>query len=1224
MNSDGHCVQPLPDQAAREAAQTCLDVNLLLQAGAGSGKTSALVDRYLYILDHDKGADIDNIVAITFTRKAAREMKERIRAALAKRMETAEGSDLRRLRERVRKLETAPICTIHSLCASLLEQYPFAANLDPRFTLLDEVQTTLQLSRTVEESLVAGLNEERDTAVDVVSHLGGLAKAQRVIVELLRRRAQYYEYLCNPPTAEAILRDWQEIERSACEEMLASFEQELKARGLLAELEGAARVAQKLQRDDKLAVKVLTAWELLHQGSPTDVDGMLSFSDAISSATKNYNVGNSDNWGGDDRKKAVQGTLKSIKEAAENCFKPLKEAATQATEKTAQLAAAIWAEAANALKAWREIEDSIPALDFDDVQIRLRDLLRTNEDVRHAVQTRFRHVLVDEFQDTDGLQRDLVWLIAGLQEGGERAGRVFLVGDAKQSIYRFRNADVTVFNEACQEFERAADARVERLSATFRAHTKLVEFFNALFRDERLLGERAEREFEVAYESMKAIRGPLGEAPWVFGMLAVADENDSAVLQRVAEAELIAKVVRRLLDARPLVYDHDQDAYRPLGPGDIAILFRAAGDVRIYEEELDRLNIPYYNAAGRGFYTRPEVTDLLNLMRAVANPQDEVALVGVLRSPLFAVSDATLFCLAQARGTWWQRLMNAPQAIAQGEEPYCQMAAEEHPRIRLAAELLAQWRDVYERIPVSSLLEQVLESTGYSAAMAALPAGERCVANIHKLLDRAREFDRAGRGDLAAFAEELTSLAEEDVKEEQAPTEEEYGDSVRLSTIHGAKGLQWPVVIVADLDRREQQDAALSGVRMHPKFGIVPAEVDLGPDAVWRLAGQVVKMANDEEEAAERKRLLYVALTRASEILIMSAGVKLEDNGEIKTIGGAWLANILEACGVGPIKWEPEAQGRMEIRSHLCPWFLARRGAEPDLSWLDGLSQMPPSEEEATEALPRHVDLAALLVPVPPDASARQRFTVTELARYLQCPRYYWLRYVEGLPDQVLRQPSSSTGLSALDIGNLAHHLLRMVGTGGLDALESLLGPIIPGGRALRSLDESDVAVLRGCLVWYLEHDFYRQTIAGARLRTEAPVSFPLGDVLVEGKMDAVADTDDGLVVIDYKTGVGPEEGVAGLEDEGPVDADRFQVALYAYGLRVVTGEWPREGVIVYLREPGRIERVLMPQEAEEAARKALRAVTEITQGLAGVPPGGEHECSACRLEWACKKVETA
>ncbi|MCX7598522.1 MAG: UvrD-helicase domain-containing protein, partial [Armatimonadetes bacterium] len=469
----------LPDQAAREAAQTCLDVSFLLEAGAGSGKTRALVDRYLSILDNDEQADVENIVAITFTRKAAREMKERIRAELVARMATAGDDDLRRLRERIRKLETAPICTIHSFCASILEQYPFAAELDPRFTLLDETQTDVNLPRVVEDSLLSRLSsdseQDSNTAARVISYFGGLPKAGDAIVELLYKRSQYYDYLCAPPSAEEIGRSWEERERQFYGPIREQFVSELRAQDLVSRISAAAEIARAIPDSDHLAKQVLRVHYLLQDGPPLHSDGLADFRTEILNATKNINMGRQDNWGGREKIEQARRAMAAVRELAQNLLGELNTLATQYSEETVEVAAAIWAEAAAALQAWRDFEATIPALDFEDVQIRLRDLLRSNAEVRRALQARFRHILVDEFQDTDGLQRDLVWLLAGLQQDGEGSGRVFVVGDAKQSIYRFRNADVKVFTDACRQFEEDSGARRERLTATFRAHSGLVD-----------------------------------------------------------------------------------------------------------------------------------------------------------------------------------------------------------------------------------------------------------------------------------------------------------------------------------------------------------------------------------------------------------------------------------------------------------------------------------------------------------------------------------------------------------------------------------------------------------------------------------------------------------------------------------------------------------------------------------------------------------------------------
>ncbi len=1212
---------PPPDQAERDAATTHLGVHLLLDAGAGSGKTSALVARYLRILaaEAEGPALLDRIAAITFTNKAAQEMRSRLRGSFTELLRrAADPNEVRAWRGYIRRLETAPIQTIHALCTSLLRQFPFAADVDPRFEVLNDLDTTVQLPRAIRDSLLLGLQEGRATAGLAVGYYEGLDHAVEALRTIVSKREKYRCFLDSPPDAASLLAQWGEEEARWVRQALDGLLADPAWEAVLGRLSDHADVA-RASPEDKLSPAVLNMHDLATRLPQPEAGALAEWMRELEAATKTGNVGTKAVWGASGGAQAVRKDVKEVCAVATEHLGPLLGAVSP-SEETAELAAAIWQEARHALDAWQGYKAAVPALDYDDLQIAVRDLLRDNDEVRAQVQGCFRHILVDEFQDTSALQWEIIQLLSGREGRGDDAGRLFLVGDAKQSIYRFRDADVTAYNGVRRGFGAAKDCEVHRLSASFRPNAGLMAFFNAVFPVAALLSDSPGASYEAWYEPMQAIREATPVSPPAIGML-VADGSEQAVYRRLAEGAAIARLIRALLADPPLIVDHSaaegEPRQRPLRAGDIAVLFRAMTQVHLYEDQLWEAGIPYYNATGRGFFGRPEVTDILNVLRVLANPEDAIALVGVLRSPLFCLSDQTLFWLAQDRDhTWWERLQAAAPDTAREREPYSLIPLEEMPRVRRAAQLLASWRRAHDRFTLSGLIRDVVERTGYSAAMAAQAGGLRAVANLGKLTDLARSFEQSGRGGVAAFAEFLLALTAADTQEAQAPTEEEESESVRLTSVHGAKGLQWPVVIVADLGRGESGSDEVPLTRAHPRWGLVPAEPGDYRPRRWRLMGEIIAQQEAAEAEAEDKRVLYVAMTRASDLLVLSSSFRPGPSGpDGRSIGsGSWLLRLLAACGIETRDLQPGAEMTRLGEDAPCPWYLLPPDCDdvpPFEVVLRGEAPEPVSPPD--EPAPEPLDFARALRSFPPDTEARQRFAVTELADYLTCPRYYFLRHVEALPDVAAAEPALSRELSPIERGTLAHRLLQMIGKGGLAGLDELLGPTIPGGGGLRRLTDADQRQLRRLLEWFLAGEFYARHLRDAdRLRTEAWVCLELDGVLVEGKVDAVAEAGERMTLVDYKTG----RGRTGVRDEGEPDANRFQIALYSHGLERVLGRRPDLGALVYLADE-RIDEIETAAAGPEAARQARDAIARIRGGQFPPMPSPD-KCSRCRLRWAC------
>ncbi|MGD9029976.1 MAG: UvrD-helicase domain-containing protein, partial [Anaerolineae bacterium] len=544
------------------------------------------------------------------------------------------------------------------------------------------------------------------------------------------------------------------------------------------------------------------------------------------------------------------------------------------------------------------------ALDFHDLESGALALLQDHPEVRTRWQRQVEAILVDEFQDTNQRQRDLARLLDG------DAGKLFIVGDAKQSIYAFRGADVTVFR-AERERIVASGGRGWPLATSYRAHRGLVSALNDLLRP--VLGEEADphRPWAEPFAPIAPHRqdpGPGIEPPYVELHLTVGSKGDGA-LDRAARA-LVARLAEMVESGAHVIGD---DGLRPLNYGDIAILCRASSSFGHYEDALDEAGLPYLTVAGRGFYDRPEIRDLLNALTALADPTDDLALVGLLRSPAVALSDAAIYWLVRARGeepvTLWDVLRRGDDELALGDSVDlgdC-VGPLANQRAARAVSLISRLHTMAGRTAVGDLLKAFLDETHYRAAL--LRAGQgRAVRNVDKLLGDAHTSGLVG---VSAFLEYVSGLQDSGAREGEARTV--AGGAVQIMSVHQAKGLEFPVVVLGDATWGG--GGGRRGLLTDPELGVVlplKDEEDQLP-AVYRLA----QAREDDQGAAESDRLLYVAATRAREKLLVSAylgGIK-KDTTPYKL--GGWLGKLGHPLGLHQVEIPYDDQGGLVHRWEL-------------------------------------------------------------------------------------------------------------------------------------------------------------------------------------------------------------------------------------------------------------------------------------------------------------------
>jgi ATP-dependent helicase/nuclease subunit A len=872
----------LTDRQAEAATSRGADVTVT--AGAGSGKTRALVGRYLSLLE--EGQPLRSLVAITFTDKAAREMRTRIRQAITEKVERlkvegstcnpsgrASGRSLQPATDLWQtafvELDAARIGTIHSLCAAILRAHPAEAGVDPAFAVLEEGTAAALKAQAVEAALVWATTDPGAARLFGLFTEHGLRDGLTGLVAHRLDAAPAFAAVGADP-----LGPWANA--------LATWLDSRLAGDWTAALDVlAARRAQT--PDDRLELarrQVLARWEevqaaLAAQDWDATFDELRALRSAISTG------GTKANWDEADLA-AVRAAMTTLRAHYDNELVPLvgkdRPARWALDREVAQVLPDLRRLFESAVAGYDRLKDARQALDFDDLEARTVALLEGNAGVRARWQSEVRAVLVDEFQDTNERQRRIVYALAGLD------GRLFVVGDAKQSIYRFRGADVTVFRRV-QADVAAAGGRSIDLDLTFRAHDPLLRITSALL--EPILGTQDDpaRPYAVPFAPLQAHRSapdrPVGE-PYVEFHLGLGETADSG---RQAAAAALANRLLALHQAEGIDW------------GDVALLFRASTAFGVYEDALEWAGIPFVTVAGKGFYDRPEVRDLLNALAAIADPTDDLALAGLLRSPAFGVSDAGLYRLRwDGNGCCqplWEALSRGNPSVVALLDPV------DAARVETARAVIGELHNLAGRAPVAQVLKRFLDLTHYRAilrlAAGVTPAAPgRAVRNVDKLLADAHRSQLVGVGE---FLEYVQTLRDVGAREGEAPVE--ASGAVQLMTVHKAKGLEFPVVVIADA--AHQGSAGTDRFLLDGELGVV---VGLTWEDARPASHRLAELREAAMDDAEDRRLLYVAATRAREKLIVNGHVKLstarDDPGRLRMSG--WLARLGEVIGLAGVR----------------------------------------------------------------------------------------------------------------------------------------------------------------------------------------------------------------------------------------------------------------------------------------------------------------------------------
>lgn len=908
--------------------------NVVVSAGAGSGKTSVLVERVVLCVAGENPVDLPALLIVTFTEAAAAEMRQRIRSRLhGLHTKAAQDGDVQlrtQLARQLMLLDQAQISTLHSFCLDIVRRNFLPLGLDPNFRILGEDELVVLRDRVLHQLLDERLADPATTSAmeQMLSRLGAtnpLVIAQTVyrLDDFARSQPHPTQWLQEMAArfAEASTKTFRDLPWTPA--FSAFLDRELaEADEQLAQAERIAKLHEELH---SYAVNVAAIRDALAQ---TELLRGANEPYAVWCGVVEVAVKGSPRAGDHEWKKAVQdlrtAAIKRLRRILAVCGRgeaALQQDMIDLTPDIATLAALVQDFQARMAAEKR----SLGGLDFSDLE---HFALRALEDVEtgeaERLQAEFAEVFIDEYQDTSPIQDAIVGCIARPE------GNVFVVGDVKQSIYRFRMAEPNIFLDRY----RRGDGRVVDLPDNYRSRSEVVGAVNFLF--QQLFSE----DFgSIPYDDRAQMRAgaeypnPAGDvvAPLLSGPVELhlierhsheADEESDADVQaesdavdntdatdfvadqplfRTAdsdndlpapedlsaiekEALVIATRIRELMGLSPgtvraVVWDKEDKGYRPLTYRDIAVLMRSvAGRMNAVLEVFRRAGIPAYGQTSSGFYGSLEVKWVLALLSAIDNPQNDIDLAALLRSPVAEFTDRELALLrAGQRGSLYDSLRRAARRSRQkddspwpGPETLAASAAQADVKAARFLTRLDRWRTFARRNPAAPAIRAVLEETGLSQYLAGMPGGDIRSANLDALLDLARSFDRSSVEGVHGFITMVRETTGLDIDEGEARTLGENEDVVRITTIHRSKGLEFPVVFVADLGKQFYRGTEERSLPLHRKLGFGPQMVDAATQRRWRtLASFALLEAERTEFLAEEARVLYVALTRARERLIL-------------------------------------------------------------------------------------------------------------------------------------------------------------------------------------------------------------------------------------------------------------------------------------------------------------------------------------------------------------------
>lgn len=1096
-----------PQQRAAVDSSAC---DLFVSAGAGSGKTRVLMEAYVDWVRRSGRDALDSVLTITFTEKAAGEIAERVRAALAADPDTLGIS---------REIDSAWISTIHGMCSRLLRRHALEAGIDPQFSVGSEVQLGVLKQEAFEEVATKAI-ESGGPAAEYIEAVGQAAAYESLddVSERLRSLG------VTPEQVERVAprAGWLETAREELGGVLGGFQ-------------GIPNRTATIEASLSTLRDVLDTLDGF-------VRGELDAHDLAAAA------------GEAKLRKTGSQEVKELAEAGEGILALVCENAMQVAVAPYEVAFLELVERYQSAYASRK--QALDLLDFEDLQIKVIELLETHPHLAARYARTFKAIMIDEFQDTNALQ---VRLIDALAPNG-----FITVGDEKQSIYRFRHADVDLFRS-----KQSRSSEVLPLSFNYRSHPALLGFFNDLFSRPPFWSQDY-LELQAGRSCEPADPGDPGVCDTLLGPRRVTaliiDTNSCGQDKHADEAAVIARHVRELVDA-----GREQK--------DIVVLMRTMTHADTYADALRQVGLEAFVASGGTYFDRPEVLDLEMLLRVIVNPLDDEAMAHVLAGPVTALS-------ADAIGALRMRADHDPLWTAITADPRPELDTADQERLTAFVTAL-EWARAHRGIRgVADLIHEVCERVDYDLTLFARGfEGARAWANVLKLARIAEEFEAEEPGDPQAFLEHLRLKREHEGRESLAAFAAENVDAVRIMTVHASKGLQFPITIAATLGHSYFPTPAVM-------LGVAGGRATLGMKLpVVGSSGQLTlgyRKVLEAEKAAdieESKRVFYVACTRAEDALVLCGRSDLTKEPEAdRPIG--WLREVLESGD--SVSDDPELRrvGDSLVRVVY---------AEPQECELKGVPR--PAADPATLARTRASQSTCRV----PDPATLERVSYSGLARYRACPYRFYATSVARLGSLATREPAAE---SPTAFGTAVHAVLSIVRDGFMPD-RARIDEIC----ASAELGPDRWSTVADVVASFLTSEAAALAASCERHGRELPFALPVGEVLLDGVIDFIGwRSPDEALVLDYKTGHTDER--YDPTESYTAQADCYALAAHAMGASDV------RVVFVELENGSRMREFSFgPREIQDARTGIERTVASIVAGeyphLAGYDALVCDECPA-------------
>ena len=1142
------------DARARERIASDLDTSFLVEAAAGTGKTTALIGRLVALLSAGH-AEVDRVVAVTFTRKAAGELKLRLRTGLEEARTQVDTNDprLAHIESALSRLEEANIGTIHSFCAEILHQRPIAAGIDPDFVELDQEQAAAVHAQAFRSWVQESLKQPGTTL-------------RRTLARLANAPHWYSEPPLERLRQAALARlDWRDFSASWSERPV---ELDTDIDRLTTDVLSVAAASAGGGRNDPLFRALAPVRDLADWVIKTESEGERDYPTLEARLVAlQRELQASSHWKGRGERFSSDMLRADVTAARDELTRQLKEFAEAAD---ADLAVSLNRDLRPVTDAYSQLKQRLGALDFADLLLLARDLLVSDANIRSYFQQRYSHLFVDEFQDTDPVQAEILILLSADDDTVDDwrkvrpvPGKLFLVGDPKQSIYRFRRADVRFYQQVQEHLTRAGVEQIY-LAKSFRSVKSLQGMANAAF--EPPMQEDGEAG-QAGYVPLLAHRPDFDVQPSLVALPAPRPYGYRSLTKAAVEASLpdtTGAFIKWLIDDSEWTIEDPETRERVrIQPHHICLLFRRfvgwKSDITNgYVRALELRGLPHVLVGGRSLHHREEIETLRTALTAIEWPDDELAVYATLKGSLFALLDEQMFRYRESGG----RL----DPLARRLED------DEHRPLVEALDLLRDLHRRRNRVRIATTLEHLLGETRAHAGFLLRPAGRQVLANIQHLIGIARAWERHGGSSFRAFVDYLADEADS-FSTRQPSVIEETEEGVRLMTLHSAKGLEFPIVILADPTTNATRKPSMT----------VDAETGLCAQRILDMAPWDLLEREDlerERDQAEAVRVAYVAATRARDLLVVPVVGDLDQRGNVFLENG-WLAPLY------PALYPQRERFHLPVVCRGCPPFGATSVLErptemdgrPDESVHPGIHQPGVGTHEVLwwdpAVLDLHVDsrfgvVQKKLLAEPEDGDGgRAAYQKWFDHRSMAVERgsvpsriVHTVTDTETLPPLVAEQlVTPVVEVSRPDgdrpagrrFGTLVHALLR---DAPYEADRVELERIGDYHRRAHQATDDETAAAVAAAEAALAHPLLQRAAAADRSEREFPFLFGCDDgSIVEGVLDLFFVVDDQITLVDFKTDLTTDSTIP--------DSYRQQVSYYALVLARMLGNPPTQTVLL-------------------------------------------------------------